>query len=769
MANEYKSIYTGEEVDESVEISKKALTTDNIVQTTGPSPSQVMSQQAVTVALRTAKAATVQVGTTTTGPAGSNASVTNSGTEYDAILDFVIPRGDTGEKGNGITSIEKTSSSGIIDTYTITYDNGNTETFQITNADQIELRYLNGELQWKYETEDVWITLFAVDDNLSTTSNNPIQNQAVANALNSKANLTGENTFNGEQTIQGNVYIGGQVNVPNGPVTVQNINVAESISSLQNNVSSINNKINTNVVNDIETSVSENNFSLIKTLINLNTQETTQQSTNIPLANSTTAGLMSSSDFSSLQDLEDRVGNLEGKTTRLLYTASTNPTASDINSFVTGLGYTAPFEGIAVVVDETFHIWHYYDNNNIGWRDDGVDTVSNFTNTTAGIIKGSTENGKIFAETDGTGSVNGWDALNTNVTNLSSDISNLDSQVTSNTTNITSLQNNKLDKNQGSANAGKLLMVGENGEVSPQNIEGGTIVNVNNQPQGTLNFTSDPQGQIDNIVNNTTVIGNSNGGFAGGDATLTTGGLGAAIGNNASSIHGGAIGNSSSTTVGGAIGNGARSTYGGAIGGNSRAGFGFSGGYEAQVAQTSGQYIDAIQLGTGTNSTPKSLQVYDDNLYNAETHKIGVALLDAIYPVDAVYISVNNTSPASLFGGSWEALDEGYALWTTTTANTGGDTIAAGLPNIAGYLDWIVSWTGIARGAFKLVESNNGNSGTGDMVSREYTFNASDGECGTQKATSQNVGDINYANNVYGKSDTVQPPAIRVFVWKRIS
>ena len=187
--------------------------------------------------------------------------------------------------------------------------------------------------------------------------------KTLSDILDEKANLTGENTFNGEQTIQGNVYVGGQVNIPNGPVTVQNINVADSISSLQNNVSSINNKINTNVVQNISTNVNGDNFSLIQTLINLNTQATTQQSTNIPLANSTTAGLMSSSDFASLQNLEDRVGNLEGKTTRLLYTASTNPTADDINSFVTGLGYTPPFEGVAVVVDETFHIWHYYDSS----------------------------------------------------------------------------------------------------------------------------------------------------------------------------------------------------------------------------------------------------------------------------------------------------------------------------------------------------------------------------------------------------------------------
>jgi hypothetical protein len=42
---------------------------------------------------------TVTVGTTMTGTAGSNASVTNSGTPQDAVLDFTIPRGDTGATG----------------------------------------------------------------------------------------------------------------------------------------------------------------------------------------------------------------------------------------------------------------------------------------------------------------------------------------------------------------------------------------------------------------------------------------------------------------------------------------------------------------------------------------------------------------------------------------------------------------------------------------------------------------------------------------------
>ena len=43
--------------------------------------------------------ATVAIGTTTTGAAGTEASVTNSGTDTSAILNFTIPRGETGPQG----------------------------------------------------------------------------------------------------------------------------------------------------------------------------------------------------------------------------------------------------------------------------------------------------------------------------------------------------------------------------------------------------------------------------------------------------------------------------------------------------------------------------------------------------------------------------------------------------------------------------------------------------------------------------------------------
>lgn len=42
--------------------------------------------------------------------------------------------GSTGPTGNGIASVAKTGTSGLVDTYTITYTNGNTSTFTVTNG-----------------------------------------------------------------------------------------------------------------------------------------------------------------------------------------------------------------------------------------------------------------------------------------------------------------------------------------------------------------------------------------------------------------------------------------------------------------------------------------------------------------------------------------------------------------------------------------------------------------------------------------------------------
>src|SRR5215469_12758959 len=49
---------------------------------------------------------TIAIGTVTTGNPGTNATVTNSGTPQNATFNFLIPRGDAGTGGGGITGTQ---------------------------------------------------------------------------------------------------------------------------------------------------------------------------------------------------------------------------------------------------------------------------------------------------------------------------------------------------------------------------------------------------------------------------------------------------------------------------------------------------------------------------------------------------------------------------------------------------------------------------------------------------------------------------------------
>lgn len=132
-------------------------------------------------------------------------------------------------------------------------------------------------------------------------------------------------------------------------------------------------------------------------------------------------------------------------------------------------------------------------------------------------------------------------------------------------------------------------------------------------------------------------------------------------------------------------------------------------------------------------------------------------LLNKIYPIGSIYISVNQTSPASFIGGTWTPLEAGRTLWTTTTVGQGGTMISAGLPNIEGSLESVVmarTWDSqpYSTGALSFGNSVLNSSGAGDgwwTYLKPLYFNANDD------------------NDIYGNSTTVQPPAYRVYMWRR--
>lgn len=137
------------------------------------------------------------------------------------------------------------------------------------------------------------------------------------------------------------------------------------------------------------------------------------------------------------------------------------------------------------------------------------------------------------------------------------------------------------------------------------------------------------------------------------------------------------------------------------------------------------------------------------NLLSSQAQHV---LLDFIYPVGSIYLAIDNSkSPEILFGGTWQQLESGYALWCTNAGN--GTKISAGLPNITGrFLAY--SWeTGAGTGAF-YSNIDNPNTVGGNNSNRNWcAFNF----------------DASRSSNIYGGSTTVQPPAISICAWKRVS
>lgn len=154
-------------------------------------------------------------------------------------------------------------------------------------------------------------------------------------------------------------------------------------------------------------------------------------------------------------------------------------------------------------------------------------------------------------------------------------------------------------------------------------------------------------------------------------------------------------------------------------------------------------YFDRLKRSVGINCFPAN---------NTSLEINGHTIADIIYPVGSIYLSVNNTDPSTLFGGTWVQIKDRFLL-------SAGDTYTAGAtggsPNAQANME-IFSTGGTAYVDFQASNTTT----TYKSSKRVYAGNGS--EMSLVEAQKLGVKVTNIED-----TSGLMPPYLVVYVWKR--
>ena len=133
-------------------------------------------------------------------------------------------------------------------------------------------------------------------------------------------------------------------------------------------------------------------------------------------------------------------------------------------------------------------------------------------------------------------------------------------------------------------------------------------------------------------------------------------------------------------------------------------------------------------------------------------------LLDILYPVGSVKITVTDTAPFAEYGfGTWQEVSKGRVLWGADDSHIAGSTIEAGLPNITGGAGYYYCY--------------NPDRNTKDATNGAFSWNEEGGGTSQEQTKDTGSGRFNFdasrCSGVYGNSTTVTPPSYVVHFWQR--
>ena len=130
---------------------------------------------------------------------------------------------------------------------------------------------------------------------------------------------------------------------------------------------------------------------------------------------------------------------------------------------------------------------------------------------------------------------------------------------------------------------------------------------------------------------------------------------------------------------------------------------------------------------------------------------VGTGLLNYVYPVGSIYISVSSTNPSTLFGGTWEQLKDRFLLGC-------GDTYQNGVTG------------GEATHTLTTNEMPSHNHTTSHFTfinGNSEIAGVAQGSAFTPAGFGRSTTDINNAGG--GHAHNNMPPYLAVYIWKRIS
>ena len=175
-------------------------------------------------------------------------------------------------------------------------------------------------------------------------------------------------------------------------------------------------------------------------------------------------------------------------------------------------------------------------------------------------------------------------------------------------------------------------------------------------------------------------------------------------------------------------------------------------------AKAVGNALKGIKLPIATTTTlggiivGDGLRVSDKGVLSCDFVIPEVDKLTA-YPVGSIYQSTSYTSPAALFGGTWQEIAFNRVLMGAGSGHAAGSTVEAGLPNITG--SFVAD---VKKGEHKV----SGAFTAGNVI-------ASTGEYNSFSDVYKFSLDASKSNAIYGRSATVQPAAYYVHIWRRVA